>query len=607
MVKALLFAALILLAEGPQVCGQGPVQTPAAFCDDERALYLIEQQVGELKAEKRRAISIPIILRAADLMWKYDERKARNTFDSAYALAVKDFDEPAAKSGATTDPEQEFLDQRFTVIRAITIHDPAWATQLARNLADDLKQKSDSSHNDGNSLDAGEKMVESAYSLVGVNQGVAVSLVRTSFRFPAGLSLSNFLFKVAGTDRSGADQLYLEAMKSYGHATIEDLIYLSPYPFALNRLAGPVHRGFAYYEVPDRFSINSALEQSFLQTLLGLVEDKLNGSSDSPAHSVEKPTELEQIYSILSFLEPRTLARQPDFLERLLVLKGKAGALLSEESRKRAQDSAQEQTDTSNQAGADAGAPFEEELERVEKLPAAGRDVALVKLVMRTAAKENAKKLVAAAGKIQDTNVQDQLLNWLYFVLARKAIAAGLFDDAMQFAENERELEFRALLSAEIAEAILKRDDDRPRASEVLEKAFQFSLKGSETEVKAKALLTIAYLFAAFDSTRAKEIMREAIKTINRLNEPNLSSPTLIRQVGTSGYRAFVSYDVPGLTLEASFRELGTRDFEGALWLSQLLEDKSLRSTATIALAQRCLDAAKPNRKPVVSRRKPSN
>src|ERR1041385_4956398 len=111
---------------------------PSSLCTRDNALEIIRQQIDAAKSFNDTVQRIAVMIRAADLLWPYQQVKARATFDEAFNLATQDFkekgDEPRKVGRALL---AETPDQRYVVIRAIARRDPAWA----RNLTDEMLKK----------------------------------------------------------------------------------------------------------------------------------------------------------------------------------------------------------------------------------------------------------------------------------------------------------------------------------------------------------------------------------------------------------------------------------------------------------------------------------
>jgi len=74
----------------------------------------------------------------------------------------------------------------------------------------------------------------------------------------------------------------------------------------------------------------------------------------------------------------------------------------------------------------------------------------------------------------------------------------------------------------------------------------------------------------------------------NNLKEPDLSSKYIIRRIDSTLFSTFTSVSASDFTiegsLEGSFTQYGTGDFDGALWAAQKLEDKYIRAISILSL-----------------------
>jgi hypothetical protein len=100
-------------------------------------------------------------------------------------------------------------------------------------------------------------------------------------------------------------------------------------------------------------------------------------------------------------------------------------------------------------------------------------------------------------------------------------------------------------------------------------------------------------------------VLRDAVKVVNLLPDPDFSSETVGREIGNSVFQMYAMYRVPGMRLDNAFRELGALDFESALSAANDLSDKYQRSLAVLGLASGCLEdsAAKPAPRPAPKKR----
>jgi hypothetical protein len=572
------------------------------FCDPSRAVSLVETQLSEAKMFEEVARRLSVMTRAADLLWPYERDTAREIFRQAYDLASKDFhehekDEPAQSLGSAFVVVRR-TDQRFVVMTAIARRDPAWATQLANAVAEEMRRAAEQSSNAATAnmrrdmSNRADETLGLAQSLLTVDRAIAVTLARGSFRQPASYALMFFLFKLAETDRADADALYVEALNAYSERTATDLAYLAVYPFALNREPAPVPVA-VYYLLPKGFAPNARQSALFLEALFRQVERAFKSAEDAPTEEVYM-SEQANLLVMLTTLEPQIARLNPSMLERAIALKGTATAAANAQSRSRAEEFARMLSESDDEG------MFERTLEQVDReRDPAKRDFAIASLIMSARGREQFARAEDLLDKVGDTPLREKLASYLYFRWTQQSVKEGQLDDATRLSKKVAELDYRALLSFEIAGAALKKSDDRARAAELLDAVAADAEKAPDTPAKARALLGAAHLYADFDVTRASQLLRAAVKVVNLLPNPDFSSETIGREIGNSVFTMYAMYNVPGMRLENAFRELGALDFESALSAANELSDKYQRSLAVLGLASKCLEdsAPKPGKK----------
>ncbi|HKG15296.1 MAG TPA: hypothetical protein VKB12_18385 [Pyrinomonadaceae bacterium] len=582
---------------------QAKETTPKVFCDTARAVSLVETQLSESKMFEAVERRLSVMTRAADLLWPYERDAAREIFQQAYDLAVKDFrehenDAPPQGMGSTYVVVPR-VDQRFVVMTAIARRDPAWARQLAEGVAEEKRREAEQSSNATaanarrDKSDGARETLDLAQSLLPVDRASSLALARGSFRQPASYALIFFLFKLAEADRAAADALFADALNAYGGRAAADLAYLSVYAFALNRESGPVPLA-VYYQPPKGFAPNARHGAMLVEALFRQVE-KAFRSSEAPPPEEDYLTEQANLLVMLTTLEPLIARLNPSMLERALALKGTATAAASAQSRERAEDFARMLRD------AESDAAFDRTVEQVEReRDPAKRDYYVANLIMSAHNAEDLARAETFLDKVSDASLREKLASYLYFVWAQQALKDGQLDDATRLSKKVSELDYRALLSLEIAGAALKKMNDRARAAELLDAVASEAQKAPDTPSKARALLGVAHLYTGFDATRASQVLRAAVKVVNLLPDPDFPSETIGRELGNSVFTMYAIYNVPGMRLDNAFRELGALDFESALSAATDLSDKHQRALAVLGLASKCLEdsAAKPGPKP---------
>ena len=572
---------------------------PKVFCDSSRAVSLVETQLSEAKMFEDVGRRLSVMTRAADLLWPYERESSREIFRQAYDLAVKDFrdheNDPPPQGVGSTSLAVPRADQRFVVMTAIARRDPAWARQLAEAVAEEKRREAEQSAGPTESgrwrPGVTENTLYLAHSLLPVDRDTSIALARGTFGQPASYVLVDFLLKLAGADQRAGDSLYEEALRAYASRSSTDLAYLSVYPFALNYTPAPVPLS-TYHVPPKGFAPSPRLRELFFEALFAQAESRFKTSEVAPAgDDAYKTSEHERLLTMLTMLEPQIARTSPALLERALALKAAGSAAASAQSRSRAEAARVERE------RAEAGGEFQRTAEQLEREPESPRrDYTVALLVMSARDAGEFARAEKALDKVGDAPLREKLASFLYFNWTRQALKGGQLDEAARLSKKVSELDYRARLSLEIAGDALKRLDDRARAAEILDAVAAEAAKAPDTPSKARALLGVAHLYTGFDATRASQVLREAVKVVNLLPDPDFSSETVGRELGNKVFTVYAMYVVPGMRLENAFLELGAHDFESALSAAGDLSDKYQRALAVLGLASKCLEdsAARP-------------
>lgn len=604
---AFLLFALCLQPAAARAQAKEQADRPKVFCEPSRALALVREQLSEAKAFEEPVKRISVMTRAAGLLWPRERTEARAVFTEAFELASRYYRERGDEiryDKARADSKLPGLavqlpDQRFVVLRAVARRDAAWARELAARAAEETREEA-KKNNDATSSQrvrpVGEKLILFAESMLESDKQTALAVARSSFDDPATMYLPYFLFKLSESDRPAADALFKDALAAYADRDVDSFLYLSSYPFALTAAIAPTPSSMGM-RAPAGFNADPELQRLFVNTFIGFAERRLTVLTEQPPAEEPPPyrqTEPQLLYTALRVLELLYGARQPAALERLSALEGRAVTLLSPARQRNAAGYSQ-----SDLEGRGAAAPsenaFDAALRQAERSPADRRDMYLAGALMHSSDPAPLEKVEAAAQKLEDTEVRRQVLDYVYFRRGQKAANAGDFDEARRLAERLDALEARALLFLNIAAEGLKRADDKQRAEELLNAVVAAARKAPDTEVKARALLGVAHLYAGFDYLRGLEVMNEAVGVVNKLNDPDLASGVMRVAIQGKNFSTFTGWPMPNFTLESSFGELGVRDFEATLSSANQLGDKYLRATAVLVLASKCLaDSEKP-------------
>jgi hypothetical protein len=589
----LLMLFLFALTSTQVVFAQAKPQsvTASSSCSRENALEIIQQQIDLTKTMDDTAQRITILIRAAALLWPYQQEKARVTFTEAFDLASGNSKERGDQS--KTDRRALLLetpDQRYVVIRAIAKLDAAWAKKLTEQLLQQEHQDeaASSMENSLNDLVKAERLLDSATSLLSSDVNAATNLARTSLRYPASVRLSAFLYKLAELNQTAADQFYREALSVYQDKPLREFLYLSAYPFGY-RDAGdmPVFGG---YTVPANFTLNNSLQRLFVQTLLRRAQQSL----ETPLNQGDDFNGLPgtgHIWQVLMRLEPQVQKSLPDLFEAVEQERWNIFASLSQETQRifsepnRTPDSSPTKT-------------FDEQLEAAQNEANINRrDELTVTAILNSPQTESLDSVRRAIDKVSDSNVRGELLDWLYFSRAQSAIKGKRFDEAERLASKVEELDQRAYLHSEIAKELLQSTATQTQAREVLDEAITEANKAPNTITTARILLTASYLYTKIDFSRSISVLRDAISCINHLESPDFSRTILVKKIEGKNFRRNVRFQTLGFDPENTFREMGKINFDDTLSLTHSFTDKSLRALTTLALTDICLQQAQQQEK----------
>ena len=555
----------------------------SALCNRDSGASIVAEQISASKTMDEVPPRIGVLIRVADVLWPYQEPKARAAFVEALDLAIQNFRDAGdvvKQEGRLPVPQP---DQRFVVIAAIAKRDREWARKLSDQVfEEEIKEAENKSVKDLTpDYQRPQKLFEIAFSLLPDDPEAALTFARSSLRYTATIQLPLFLYRLGEVNRALADQFYQQALQAYAATPMEQFLYLSSYPFANEREAGEMPT-YTLYKVPNAVTPNPSLARMFIQTLLGRAQQ-------SPAVNLEAPTregysDRAQMWIALNRLEPQVQSILPDLLPALQQARGTLQALLNDEETQRASQSLVPTPSLS----------FDERIENALKQSDAERREGSIALAIITGADgEPLDKVVAAADKIDDTALRTQVLSRLYFNRTLIALKEDSFDEARKLAAKVDELDQRAYLYSRIAADSIKQAKNEVQVREMLEEVVSSAGKAPDTEIKARALLGIAFLYSRIDSNRAVSVLGDAVKSINKIEAPDFSRDWVIKRIEGKSFGYYTTLQTAGLNPDNAFREIGKFDFDGTLYQAASFTNKSLRSMTTVAVVEPCLQVVR--------------
>jgi len=580
---------LIIISASNASAQKKPDAPVSQLCTRNSALDIIQQQSAGAKTFDNPVQRIAVMLRAADLMWPYQPAKARAIFTEAFDAATLDFKEKGDQTVRDGRMPVNLPDQRYRVIGAIAKRDPQWARKLTDQVIEETKSETatDSAKDSSNPLQKAEKLFGVALTLIHTDVNSAVVFARMTFRQTATLYLPLFTYRLADTNKTLADTFYTEALAAYSNSPMDQFLYLSSYPFANDREAGEMP-GWTVYKVPASVTPNPILQRAFMQVLLR--QAQALSTKTTEAQPGARYSEAAQIWMALSRLENKVQTFVPDLFPALQEAKGSMFVLMSQKDQER----------TASNLVEPPKLTFAEKIEAAEKQTDPGRRESGIALAILGASKDEPLDfVVAAADKLDDLGLRAQVLNRLYFNYSQEALKNKQFDEARGLASKVEQLDHRAYLYSTIVSESIKAAKNDIEIREILEEVLTVTAKAPNTEVKARALLAVAYLFAKVDAIRGVGILGDAIKTINQIENPDFSRDQLNTKIEGKQFGSYSVLNTPGFNPENAFREMSSFDFDGLLYQAGQFTNKSLRSMTTLALVEPCLKLAPPKPKTI--------
>jgi hypothetical protein len=210
-----------------------------------------------------------------------------------------------------------------------------------------------------------------------------------------------------------------------------------------------------------------------------------------------------------------------------------------------------------------------------------------------TKTEEQFKKIEPWLAKIRDEIARDETVNYFWFLRARLAVKEDRLTEAERFAKKVPEIEHRAILFFDIAEAQLKNVNDAATVHQTLRDVGRLAEQAETSVEKARVLIALASQYVKINPVFAMQELSDAIKVINRLEGGDVLSTHVIRQIRTKNSSYAANFAMPGKNLEGTFKEISKNNFELSLSNAKSLDDKYLQTLAVLAIAQNCAIPAK--------------
>lgn len=563
------------------VNAQGTPQKGIKQCDSQMALQLVEQQAIESKSVTESDKRINILVRVADYLWDKDNDSARKYFSEAFKVAQARFKEIGVRENSTikfySDREPDY---RFVVARAVSKRDPEWA----RILNDEILKSFDEDEGVAKRESYEQRMeidqsLGLAASLLETNEAAATGIFRRLINYPLTGSWNRALYQIDAKNPQLAVQIYLSLLFNHSQSSISDLIILSAFPFGKTQTfsIGSYSSGPAFQ---PNFTPNIDLQKRFLTVFL----QKVNSLSVE-TNKVSKGQRISDAgYAVGALAELTAIINQkfPELKGDLARASANAGSLIDDETRNSLEfgKNFKEQFQKS----------FSERISDLETADSLGTltDFQIVRLINEAKDESQLNALEKWLDRIKDPTVREKSVNFFYFTGAKLAIKDKRLTDARKLADKVPQIEFRAILYFDVADAKLKEPLEKYESFEILTEVFKIAEKAPDSVQKAQVLLGVGFMFEKIDHANSIDSISKSIRTANKLENPNLFTSHVMQQITGENFGMFSSYSVPGFDINKTFDQISKTDFQGAISLAEDFSDKYLRTLAVLASVKDC-------------------
>ncbi|MFN0124418.1 MAG: hypothetical protein ACKV2V_28285 [Blastocatellia bacterium] len=582
----------------------------APVCNANLGLMQARRVVDITSYIKREPDSILLLGQVADLLWPWAESEARDLFKHALERADKAFREPASEPGKWKETWTELENPHYVLLEMIARRDPAWAAKLAEKVVRDDQMFSLPSTSD---FDPAGRRLGAALAIVKTDRNTAITLARTTLRYPASRALIEFLFRLAETDTELADGFYREAFRAYRWGPLEGFLTLGPYAFGRARV---IYRdGFRGVGMPAKFAPQPQFQKDFMGTLVyradGQIFNRLTPGRPLPAGLITLQ-DLEQIYLVLDDLDPLITRNTPEYSGASKRIREAALALLPDDKRHKL-----ETRSLLSRPGA-----YREMLDKIERFPG-WQDHYVAAAIQSAGPQIPPDRLDNLLMKLNNAAWKQPLRDYIWFQAMRAQIQGRPGQNAFVSASRVEQPELKAILylEAALATALGPKENadayeaNRQQRRNALDMAETWASRAADSDEKALLTLNIASLYMPFDKMRAVDLATMAFRTLNHVNDSRLGAATyafaLEKPLRSGNINTTLRYEFRGLGLEECLRTLARADFNQMIDAAERLDNELSRARAMLAILPYCLhkpekpkplaekqDAPKPAEKP---------
>jgi hypothetical protein len=538
--------------------------TPTLRAEQRHALGVVDKIASEARSVDDIATRVRLEARAAELLWDFDQARARVVFAKAFDEADSMIDESSSSLFGGALRSQLLAE----VLRRAYVRDTGFAETLLASLDDSGDGIDYGTGVPTEMTEQGNARLAIATSLASTNPTAAVELARSSLDEADPSELAGFLIVLRRVDKVAGDALYTEAIAHLSRQAVlvGDLVLLQSYAIPTVEPNAPdPWRSFGVPPSPNLAA--HYLEAVWLAGQRQLGRMSATAQTDQSAYASDLYANFASLLPVFDQFDP---ARVPDIRAVL----ANAGTSLNATERDRFDSLTRVET---AQSIADRAANATEQ---------STRDALYIRAATIAAAgTDDFREVESYASKVNNAELRLTFLDGAGQMISRRLANRRRYDDAVRVASQVPGLDARVQCHLVIA-ARAAEMGDRTRAAEVLDAAETDAEKARPSE-QSLALARIASVYSGLDTIRGAEVMQDAVRATNialRQNRPESGgAPT--GSALESGKRACVE-------LEIGLERIAASDYFRALVMAQSIDDKSCSMSAQLAAARGALSRA---------------
>jgi len=560
--------------------------------NQQSAIWQLDELFYVTKEFEDGLLKIKAQAQIADVLWKYDEPRAREIFEAAFR-EIESLELSNSGVGKSVSKASDFArlyslkyKLRSEVILLISRRDSRLADHLVKSLSQSAPDADKGAGTPGSATTSDQAILymQLAMRIAQTDPQGAARLVRLSINSGINPMLVPVLTQIRSKDSAIADQLFASAIVVAQKETVsltEAITWMAPYLFPDFERAPQMsdERAQVRYVSATSSQANLALRARYLEFAYTLIMTHLDTMQ---AHAVNNPNALAEVMSDSQLGQIMLPLFEQFAPESAATLRSRLEGIASF-------------TSSMNGGRSVETSGYSNSLPDLIKDAEAAQNVSqkdafYARAAVMAAHGNDFETAFSISKRISDELRRNSLETAIRYRAALVAIGKGQLDLAYNYGKDISDLRQRALVIGKITIELYKRQKLN-RATELLDEATRFVSDGESGQEQVQAMLTLTDTATQFDPARGFELMALAVRAANS----DALSPVQgeAKQTGkpVAGETSLKSdvYAELALNLDRSLTMLAQLDFNRSLLLAQSLRKKELSTFAQITVCRAVL------------------